>query len=51
MRALSEELGTPLPYDTVDELRTRMAELCPHLLKFDFIEGSGFENLGHTPNG
>lgn len=51
MRAISEELGAPLPYDTVEELRTRIASLAPHLIKFDFIESSGFEHLSHQPNG
>lgn len=51
LRALSEELGTPLPYDTQEELRTRLAELAPHLIKFDVIEGSGFETLAHNVNG
>jgi NADH dehydrogenase (ubiquinone) Fe-S protein 1 len=46
LRALSEELGTPLPYDSLDEVRTRIAELAPHLVKYDFIETSGFEGLG-----
>lgn len=45
LRALSEELGTPLPYDSLDEVRTRIAELAPHLIKFDVIENSGFEDL------
>ena len=45
LRALSEELGTPLPYDSLDEVRTRLAELAPHLVKFDVIENSGFEHL------
>merc|ERR1711935_1249090 len=27
LRALSEEVGSPLPYDTLDELRTRLAEI------------------------
>ena len=45
IRALSEELGTPLPYDSLDEVRTRLAELAPHLVKFDHIENSGFEDL------
>ena len=45
LRALSEELGTPLPYDSLDEVRTRLAELAPHLVKFDVIENSGFEDL------
>jgi NADH dehydrogenase (ubiquinone) Fe-S protein 1 len=45
LRALSEELGVPLPYDSLDEVRTRLAELAPHLVKFDYIEASGFEDL------
>lgn len=51
LRALSEELGTPLPYDTLEEVRTRAAELAPHLIKYDFNESSGFEHLAHQPNG
>lgn len=45
LRALSEEIGSPLPYDSLDEVRTRMAELAPHLVKYDYIENSGFERL------
>ena len=45
LRALSEVLGTPLPYDSLDEVRTRLAELAPHLVKYDHIESSGFEKL------
>ena len=45
LRALSEEMGTPLPYDSLDEVRTRIAELAPHLVKYDFVEGSGYEQL------
>jgi NADH dehydrogenase (ubiquinone) Fe-S protein 1 len=44
-RALSEELGQPLPYDTTEELRDRIGELAPHLLKYDVTEPSGFEDL------
>lgn len=51
IRALSEELGNPLPYDSLDEVRTRLAELAPHLVKYDYIETSGFENLSHADNG
>lgn len=51
LRALSEELGSPLPYDTREELRTRVAEHCPHIIKLDHIESSGFEGLAHIPNG
>ena len=52
LRALSEELGCPLPYDSLDEVRTRIAELAPHLVKYDYIErSSAFEPLAHAPNG
>ena len=51
LRALSEEVGSPLPYDTVEELRTRISEIAPHVIKYDHIEGSGFEKLAHQPNG
>lgn len=47
LRALSEEIGRPLPYDSLDEVRTRIAELAPHLVKFDYNEISGFEDLAH----
>lgn len=42
IRALSEECGTALPYDNLEELRYRMGELAPHLLKYDYIEPSLF---------
>lgn len=45
LRALSEELGAPLPYDSVDDLRGRLAELAPHLVKYDGLEIAGFEDL------
>jgi len=51
LRALSEEVGAPLPYDNVEELRTRVAEIAPHVVKYDHIEGSGFEQHAHKPNG
>lgn len=38
-------MAIPLPYDSLDEVRTRLAELAPHLVKFDVIEPSGFEDL------
>ena len=50
LRALSEEMGIPLPYDSLDEVRTRIAELAPHLIKYDSIERSSvFEHLAHAP--
>ena len=51
LRAMSEEIGSPLPYDNLEEIRTRISEICPHVVKFDHIEASGFETLAHTPNG
>jgi len=42
IRALSEELGVQLPYDTLEEVRYRMAELAPHLMKYDYIEPTLF---------
>jgi len=51
LRALSEELGTPLPYDSLDEVRTRLAELAPHLVKYDYIESSGFTHLSQANTG
>jgi NADH dehydrogenase (ubiquinone) Fe-S protein 1 len=45
LRALSEELGAPLPYNDIQELRGRIAELAPHLVKYDALEISGFEDL------
>jgi len=39
IRVLSEELNAPLPYDSIEELRYRIAEVAPYLLKYDWIEG------------
>lgn len=38
VRALSEVVGAPLPYDSIDQVRSRMAEIAPHLLKKGRIE-------------
>lgn len=52
LRALSEEMNIPLPYDSLDEVRTRIAELAPHLIKYDYTERSSvFEELAHATNG
>jgi NADH dehydrogenase (ubiquinone) Fe-S protein 1 len=45
IRALSEFMGTPLPYDEIHEVRNRMCELAPFLVKYDHLEPSGFEDL------
>lgn len=34
VRALSEVVGTPLPYDTLDELRDRLEQISPHLVAY-----------------
>lgn len=45
IRALSENLGITLPYDDLFEVRNRMCELAPHLIKYDYNERHGFEDL------
>ncbi|MFZ2018964.1 MAG: NADH-quinone oxidoreductase subunit NuoG, partial [Methyloceanibacter sp.] len=37
IRALSGVLGTPLPFDTSQQLRSRMYESCPHLALLDLV--------------
>lgn len=36
-RALSEECGVTLPYNSIEELRSRLYDICPHLLKYNHI--------------
>uniref|UniRef100_T1P997 NADH-ubiquinone oxidoreductase 75 kDa subunit, mitochondrial n=1 Tax=Musca domestica TaxID=7370 RepID=T1P997_MUSDO len=38
LRALSEVAGTPLPYDTLDELRNRLEDIAPHLTRWGKLE-------------
>ncbi len=45
IRALSEFVGIPLPYDEVYDVRNRMAELAPYMTKYDHVESSGYEDL------
>jgi NADH dehydrogenase (ubiquinone) Fe-S protein 1 len=45
IRALSEFMGNPLPYDEIHEVRNRMCEIAPYLVKYDHFEPSGFEDL------
>lgn len=45
MRALSEVVEKPLPYDDIYEVRNRICELAPHLVKYDHVENYGFEDL------
>ncbi|XP_073830636.1 NADH dehydrogenase (ubiquinone) 75 kDa subunit [Musca autumnalis] len=38
LRALSEVAGTPLPYDTLDDLRNRLEDIAPHLTRWGKLE-------------
>lgn len=48
LRAVSEVLGVPLPYDNVEALRDRMEVLAPSLRRYDVLErtGRGVASLG-----
>lgn len=43
IRAVSEYLGTPLPYDDIEALRDRMEEISPALRRYDIVEQAGRE--------
>ncbi|KAK4631917.1 NADH-ubiquinone oxidoreductase [Fulvia fulva] len=43
VRAVSEALGTPLPYDDVEQLRDRMEEISPALRRYDIVEPTSKE--------
>lgn len=45
LRAASEYLGAPLPYDDVEALRDRMEEISPSLRRYDAVEGTGVAQL------
>ena len=47
IRALSEFMDLTLPYNEIYDIRNRMCELAPYLVKYDYIEPHGFENLLH----
>jgi NADH dehydrogenase (ubiquinone) Fe-S protein 1 len=38
LRAVSEVLGKPLPYDTGDQLQKRLAEVAPHFARLTTVE-------------
>lgn len=38
LRALSEYLGAPLPYDDLYQVRSRLGEIAPHLVRHEVIE-------------
>ena len=45
IRAASEYLGKPLPYDDIEALRDRMVEISPALRVYDIPEGTAFASL------
>lgn len=45
LRAASEYLGAPLPYDDIEALRDRMEEISPALRRYDICEGTGMPQL------
>ncbi|KAI9759396.1 MAG: NADH dehydrogenase (ubiquinone) 78K chain precursor, 5-prime end [Chaenotheca gracillima] len=48
IRAASEYLGAPLPYDDVALLRERMAEISPALARYDVVEPVALPSLSRT---
>jgi NADH dehydrogenase (ubiquinone) Fe-S protein 1 len=38
VRALSEVVGAPLPYNSLDDVRRRLADVAPHLARRDALE-------------
>jgi NADH-quinone oxidoreductase subunit G len=47
IRALSGMLGTPLPFDTSQQLRSRMYEAHPHLALLDLVEPADASAIEH----
>ena len=45
LRAASEYLGAPIPYDDVEVLRDRMEEISPSLRRYDVVEGTSLPQL------
>lgn len=46
VRALSEIVGAPLPYDTLDDLRDRLEEIAPHLIHYGKRQITNYDSLG-----
>ncbi|XP_026219856.1 NADH-ubiquinone oxidoreductase 75 kDa subunit, mitochondrial-like [Anabas testudineus] len=42
IRALSELVGVPLPYDSLEEIRSRLAEVSPNLVRYDDVEEANY---------
>lgn len=45
LRAVSEYVGAPLPYDDVEALRDRMEEISPALRRYDLVEEAALPTL------
>ena len=45
LRAVSEYLGAPLPYDDIESLRARMEEISPALGRYDVVEPVALASL------
>jgi len=43
LRAVSEALNAPLPYDDIEMLRDRMADISPALRRYDIVEPASKE--------
>ncbi|VDK68715.1 unnamed protein product [Onchocerca ochengi] len=43
IRAISEVAGKALPYNDLDQMRNRMAEIAPHLVRYDSVEECSFQ--------
>lgn len=48
LRALSEVLGTPLPYDETLDIRDRLFEISPTLIRYDVAEPTGQTSLAFS---
>ena len=46
IRAASEYLGATLPYEDIYEIRSRLGEIAPHLLRHDVIEPTTLSEVG-----
>ncbi|XP_060944225.1 NADH-ubiquinone oxidoreductase 75 kDa subunit, mitochondrial-like [Limanda limanda] len=42
IRAISELAGVSLPYDTLDEVRERLADVSPNLVRYDIVEEANY---------
>jgi NADH dehydrogenase (ubiquinone) Fe-S protein 1 len=48
IRALSQVASIPLPYEDLEGVRTRMAQIAPHLTRYGNMEGANYFNVAHA---